>query len=282
MQETLDSQVVRLRQMEYFAHSWRRKVAELSDARIQSLADPETFLSFRIMGISKKLQAWPKGRMAQSPEFSVPGLGQLQFEFFPNGETNARSGHCSLRLRVPHQTRLRWRVRLGSRNFDVREDHYDQRQWWNRYGIQALNLFPQEALHPEVQTDTDSVCLGVEVMEILPVDTLENDEEASGFEHALDRSQSPPHVKMLTPTRSENLADVRQKMDVAAARENVLQDLKQKTQPLPTYAQGAGTASAAAAHAAFFVKSGNLPPAVAAGRGLLRGRSMGAIRALKT
>lgn len=276
MQETLNSQAVRLRQMEYFAHSWRRKVAELSDSRIQALTDPETYLSFRIMGISQKLQTWPKGRMVQSPEFSVPGLGQVQFEFFPNGETNARQGHCSLRLRVPHQTRLRWRVRLGSHTFDTREDHYDQRQWWNRYGIQALNLFRREELLPEVQKDTDSVCLGVEIVDIMPIDTFEDDEEAIGSERVFDRSPSPSPVKM--PIRNEGLADLRQKVDVTVAREFV----QQRTQPLPAYALGAGTASAAAAHAAFVVKSGNLPPAVAAGRGLLRSRSIGTIRALKT
>ena len=33
------------------------------------------------------------------------------------------------RLRIPDGGRLRWRVKIGAREFDVRDDHYDSRQW---------------------------------------------------------------------------------------------------------------------------------------------------------
>lgn len=80
-------------------------------------------------------------------------LGETQIEFFPSGEVNSRPGWCSLRLRIPDGSRLRWRVKVGQREFDVRDDHYDSKQWfaaqvgwlgwalrWNRYGIQCLNF----------------------------------------------------------------------------------------------------------------------------------------------
>ena len=38
-------------------------------------------------------------------------------------------GGCRRRLRIPDGGRLRWRVKIGAREFDVRDDHYDSRQW---------------------------------------------------------------------------------------------------------------------------------------------------------
>lgn len=32
-------------------------------------------------------------------------------------------------MRIPDGARLRWRVQIGTKEFDVRDDHYDSRQW---------------------------------------------------------------------------------------------------------------------------------------------------------
>lgn len=49
------------------------------------------------------------------------------------------SGRC--RLRIPDGGRLRWRVKVGEREFDVRDDHYDSRQW---FGAQNAGVLIRE------------------------------------------------------------------------------------------------------------------------------------------
>ncbi|CAJ1418846.1 unnamed protein product [Effrenium voratum] len=167
MTAKIQSQAARLRQLEYYANSWERKVHELAEANaIKVLTEPNNVHTFRVSNFSR-LRLWPKGRMVQSPEFKISQLGDTQIEFFPAGEVNSRPGWCSLRLRIPDGTRLRWRVKIGSRDFDVRDDHYDSRQWWNRYGIQCLNLCQAEELLPEVLPESDSVLIGMEVLEVI-------------------------------------------------------------------------------------------------------------------
>jgi len=291
LEDKINQQASRLRQMEFYADSWRRKVSEIADARMQALAQPDLHFEFRVMDVSAKIRSWSKGRMAQSPEFHVPKLGSLQFEFFPAGEINSRPGWSSLRVHVPNGTRLRWKAKVGKRDFEPREDHYDTRQWWNRYGIQYLNLCQAEELLSEVAVDSDSVLIGFEVLEILPM----VDEPPSSAAISVDVDPSdqigPPEVAV--PLRPNTAPQSVPSRAVASTRPASLPQCaaspsgtagkgkgsEQREKAMkPVYAFGAGTSGAAHAAAAYVVKSGNLPPAVAASRRLQRPRSMTSLR----
>jgi len=283
MSSKLHWQAARLRQLEFYANTWQRKVHELAESNaIRVLTEPANMHSFRVSNFSEKMR-WPKGRMVQSPEFNIPELGETQLEFFPAGEINSRPGWCSVRLRVPDGSRMRWRVTVGNKEFDPREDHYDARQWWNRYGIQCLNFCQADDLLAEVLPESDSVVLGVQVLEIFstavvpaaPVIRVEVDRE----EVKPPRPGTAPQRHAESPRRPSNASQVAPPTISSVKEAPVARSQPQL--PKPAYAFAAGTASAAAAAAAFVVKSGNLPPAVAASRGLHRQRSFGALRANK-
>jgi len=278
MQDTINGQAARLRQMEFFADTWRRKVAELADARLQALGDPEGFFDFRIMDVSAKLGQWPKGRMIQSPEFDVPLLGHLQFEFFPNGEINSRPGWCSLRIRVPGGTRMRWKARIGNRHFEPREDHYDTSQWWNRYGIQLLNFCQCDELIPEILPQSDSFVVGIEVLKILSGDEAE--EVVVSPAARQPASGSRPASPIPSPQASQARArpgTAPQRVHEASAADR---ERRERRGPEKAYATGAGTASAAVAANAFVAKTGHLPTVVAPKDRLFsRHKSLGALQA---
>mmetsp|Transcript_129073 Transcript_129073/g.228352 ORF Transcript_129073/g.228352 Transcript_129073/m.228352 type:complete len:675 (+) Transcript_129073:66-2090(+) len=165
----LAAKVQRVRQLEFFADSWRRKVLELTDVTGKTLQlDSEGSLQYRITSIGIKLDMFQKGRLVQSPEFEVPELGKVQFEFFPTGDVNSKEGWCSFRLRVPDRTRLRWSAFIGKKQIGPRTDNFDSRQWWNRYGLMWLNFCLIEEVRPEILPETDSLLCGIEVHEILP------------------------------------------------------------------------------------------------------------------
>ncbi|CAJ1375332.1 unnamed protein product [Effrenium voratum] len=277
MTAKIQSQAARLRQLEYYANSWERKVHELAEANaIKVLTEPNNVHTFRVSNFSR-LRLWPKGRMVQSPEFKISQLGDTQIEFFPAGEVNSRPGWCSLRLRIPDGTRLRWRVKIGSRDFDVRDDHYDSRQWWNRYGIQCLNLCQAEELLPEVLPESDSVLIGMEVLEVISKPVILNAFAADEMLEVPRRPGTAPQRQVESPQLPPQAPP---QVTVPSAPLVKRETARSQPQlPKPAHALAAGTASAAAAAAAFAVKSGNLPPAVAASRGLHRQRSYSSVRA---
>lgn len=164
----LGRKVARVRQLEFFADCWRRKVKELMDCRGKELSD-EASLQFRVGSISTKLEDFEKGRLVQSPEFDVTDLGKVQIEFFPTGDVNSREGWCSFRLRVPHDTRVRWRAFIGKKILGPRTDSYCKRQWWCRYGIVWLNFCTVSEVRAEISPETDTLVCGIEVLEILPL-----------------------------------------------------------------------------------------------------------------
>lgn len=296
MAEKIQSQAARLRQLEWYANSWYRKVQELADeSATRAFAEPPNFYSFTVCNFTTKLRKWPKGHMVQNPEFMVEQLGETQIEFFPAGEVNSRPGWCSLRLRIPDGGRLRWRVKIGAREFDVRDDHYDSRQWWNRYGIQCLNFCQVDELLPEVLPESNTALIGIEVLEVLtkpqevprtaftgasPEALKEEPKEPKVPSSVLTKERPGTAPQRVEPRRPSAPAQV-VSASVAALPTRDTTSRSQPQLPVPKAAHGvaAGTASAAAAAAAFAaVKSGNLPPAVAVSRGLHRQRSHGALR----
>lgn len=187
----------RVKQLEYIAQSWRRKVDEMSRCRLKEFSESEACSTFRILNVSSKLTEFPKGRLVQSPEFEVPNLGRVQFEFCPTGDMKSRDGWCSLRLRVPDRSHVRWIARIGTKDYGPRTDYYDQSHWWNRYGIVWLNLCPVEEVRAQILSESDSLLCGIAVLEILPLPsdaaskpmTVTTDEQAT-FDEEQSRAGS--------------------------------------------------------------------------------------------
>lgn len=159
----------RVKQLEYMAQSWRRKVDEMSRCRQKEFSVSEAYSQFRILNISSKLTEFPKGRLVQSPEFEIPNLGRVQIEFCPTGDMKSRDGWCSLRLRVPDRSHVRWIARIGTKDYGPRTDYYDQSHWWNRYGIVWLNLCPVDEVQAQILSETDSLLCGIAILEVLPL-----------------------------------------------------------------------------------------------------------------
>jgi hypothetical protein len=63
-----------------------------------------------LSGIQAKLQEYPKGTRMFSPEFSAFGFDMLGLVLYPNGNSNAKPGFCSLGLKAPHGAHLRYKL----------------------------------------------------------------------------------------------------------------------------------------------------------------------------
>lgn len=160
LRRNLASEIDLKREALHEAGAWRHKYEKVLED--DSRRDPEA-LDFRIMNITRKIGYFAKGRMIQSPEFEVAGLGPIQFEFFPNGDLNAQDGWCSFKMRVPDCTTLRWSAYIGRRKIGPRIDNFEQRQWWNKYGLVMLNFCSLAELRREISAQTDSIVCGVEI-----------------------------------------------------------------------------------------------------------------------
>jgi len=278
--------------------------------RNKEIRDSAASLEFRILNVSSKLADFPKGRLVQSPEFQVPKLGKVQFEFFPNGDIKSNDGWCSLRLRVPDRTRLKWSARVGRLEFGPRTDLFDQRQWWNKYGLLWLNFCEVSEVRDVISRETDSLICGVEVLEILPAtepvlpdtDSLRPSRPTSPAPDGASEATWVPS-RPLSPSlsavgaRNWKLGGGRpQPLDSIASSPQILESAAAGTvecspgsrpqsrggRPSPSFrppsAAARDTANDAAALASGLRHQGHLPPAVAAGGGPTRARSVPGIR----
>lgn len=285
--------------LSFFADTWRRKVDEMMDIRKKALADADNILEFNVYNTSSKIRDFTRGRHIQSQEQDIPGLGKLQIEFYPLGETNARAGWCSMRLWLPDQRRIRWKVRIGSKHFGPRDDVYDQKQWWNRNGVVWQNVCQVSELLAEASVETSLVSIAVEVLEVqvlaaeegssfaLAGSTVEVEPFTLGpssgqafFQATHQRPGTAPQSIGTLPSKVRDGTETQ--LGRTASKRLIVADGSQRdTSALhlqaldakPAYASGAWTTAAAVAASTFAVKSGHLPPAVAAGRGLTRVRS---------
>lgn len=187
---TVDSQVEKiaklehaLKHMKFEISSWKRKYECIVEEETARTANrKENSLDFRIPHISLKLREFQRGRCLQSPEFEMPakyGGGVAQFEFFPHGDFQAREGWCSFRLRIPNKTKLWWCAYLGNLKVGPRVDVFDEKLWWNKYGLQWLNFCTVVDLQKEISVDSDSLVCGVEILDCVEDTGKPMDQESS-------------------------------------------------------------------------------------------------------
>jgi len=109
--------------------------------------------------------ATPKGESLWSPEFSIMGVPSMQIEFFPSGRDSTwQEGFCSLFLWCPAGIKIKYQLTVGKHWSAPDEDVCEA-----RVGHGHSNLC---ALQPEINTDNDSVTIGVCILDLRKAETL--------------------------------------------------------------------------------------------------------------
>lgn len=162
-----DSELENLRKVVQDLQLQTEALEKLSQANSVISAGPNADVFTRnvdwtINNFSSQVANLQKGGQIWSPKFNAAGLQGVQLEFFPKGRENTTfDGFCSLFLWVPEGIKLKYQLRVGSffRAPDV--DEYEK-----RIGHGHSNFCP---LQPEVDEATDSITLGVNLIEVLPL-----------------------------------------------------------------------------------------------------------------
>merc|ERR1712216_451384 len=113
-------------------------------------------VEWRIWGIAAKMANYPKGSRVFSPEFEASKVAHLGLVFYPNGNSNAKQGFCSLGLKAPHGTHLRYKLYIGNteRFTDLR--HNVTESW---------GFVDMCKVEEELSQEEDLLRLGVEIID---------------------------------------------------------------------------------------------------------------------
>eukprot|EP00392_Amoebophrya_sp_AT5.2_P011956 g12046.t1 len=106
-------------------------IDEHETLEVVSVVGTSTTSSIIAGPLAHKLAQYKKDQCLFSPFFSVSGLDDLRFKFYPNGKKEADSGWCSLYLEAPLHAELRCKFGVGSRkmSFDRLEKFGDESIW---------------------------------------------------------------------------------------------------------------------------------------------------------
>lgn len=117
-------------------------------------------VEWRIHGIAAKMKSIAKGTRLFSPPFEAFGIPQLGLVFYPNGNSNAKHGFCSLGLKAPHGCHLRYKLYVGEteRFTDLR--HNVTESW---------GFADMCKVEDELEAEADVLRLGVEVIDDIDV-----------------------------------------------------------------------------------------------------------------
>lgn len=113
-------------------------------------------VEWRIPGITAKMKNHSKGSRIFSPEFDAFGISNLGLVFYPNGNSNAKQGFCSLGLKAPHGSHLRYKLYIGGteRFTDLR--HNVTESW---------GFVDMCKVEDELEQEEDVLRLGVEIVD---------------------------------------------------------------------------------------------------------------------
>mmetsp|Transcript_118418 Transcript_118418/g.264730 ORF Transcript_118418/g.264730 Transcript_118418/m.264730 type:complete len:1030 (-) Transcript_118418:556-3645(-) len=113
-------------------------------------------VEWRIWAITAKMKQYSKGTRIFSPEFDTFNISNLGLVFYPNGNSNAKQGFCSLGLKAPHGTHLRYKLYIGGteRFTDLR--HNITESW---------GFVDMCKVEDEFQQEEDLLRLGVEIID---------------------------------------------------------------------------------------------------------------------
>jgi len=109
-----------------------------------------------IHGIGEKLLAYPKGMRMFSPEFAAFGIDKLGLVLYPNGNSNAKLGFCSLGLKAPHGAHLRYKLYVAQT-----EKYTELRQ----NVTESWGFVDMCRVEDECDRETDTLRVGVEIID---------------------------------------------------------------------------------------------------------------------
>lgn len=136
----------------------------------QPSAASDTFVrrvEWKISDLKDKLEKTPSGESFWSDEFTCMGIKGLQLEFFPKGrESTTLPGFCSLFLWCPAGTKIKYQLWAGNHICAPDEDAYDGRMGHGHSNFCKLDS--------EINTQTDSITVGVSILEIHRSEELES------------------------------------------------------------------------------------------------------------
>merc|ERR1719201_1445107 len=116
-----------------------------------------------LSGIQAKLQEYPKGTRMFSPEFAAFGFDQLGLVLYPNGNSNAKPGFCSLGLKAPHGAHLRYKLIVaGTEKFTELRQNVTE----------SWGFVDMCRVEDAVAREQDTLRLGVEI-----IDDIDKNEE---------------------------------------------------------------------------------------------------------
>merc|ERR550514_2162953 len=84
-----------------------------------------------------------------SPEFSAYGFDHLGLVLYPNGNSNAKLGFCSLGLKAPHGAHLRYKLYVSATQNDT----------------ESWGFVDMCRVEDECDRDTDTLRVGVEIID---------------------------------------------------------------------------------------------------------------------
>ncbi|EER19878.1 hypothetical protein Pmar_PMAR006770 [Perkinsus marinus ATCC 50983] len=121
------------------------------------------------LGIREQLKMCSKHVSIWSPEFSACGIRNMQLEFFPQGrETATLDGFCSVFLWCPEGTNIKYQLFVGNYHRAPDEDTYDSRMGHGHSNFCLLDA--------EIDNVTDSVTVGVDILDVSKVYEMGNGE----------------------------------------------------------------------------------------------------------
>lgn len=143
----------------------KRRLKALQDReKRHSTLHPSVFArraEWRLSNIAA-LRDTPRNESMWSPEFCIFGIQGLQLEFFPKGRESTLPGFCSLFLWCHPDVTVKYQLRVGSHYTSPDEDRFA----FHRGHGHSNMCFLEDEIDPE----TDSLVVGVEVLDVRRVD----------------------------------------------------------------------------------------------------------------
>jgi len=137
-------------------------------AQSESASSDDTFIrriDWCLEDYAESIKFMHNGDAIWSPEFAIMDIQGLKLEFFPNGKNTTKNpGFCALFLWCPAGVKVKYRLRVGSHWAESEEDEYRKIMG---HGHSNFCL-----LEPQVNTGTNSLLVGVEILAISFVEEL--------------------------------------------------------------------------------------------------------------
>lgn len=116
-----------------------------------------TRITWHIPDVTDVIGKYPKAMCVYSPEFTSPesGVHSVEFQFYPNGSSDAPRHQCSLGLRCPRGTHVTMQLFVGIQRSDAAE------VFFTKETCSYMQHF--RLLHDEV-LDDESLKVGVEIL----------------------------------------------------------------------------------------------------------------------